>query len=99
MPSSCASWAPPPAEPALRIAETAHTGKDRVAKPEERNGVVSDRFDRFLPLAGVLAGLLFFVGLVFCGTIRPARRGQPRPLLIGRTTEASTRSLLTWSHP
>jgi hypothetical protein len=25
--------------------------------------VVSDRFDRFLPLAGVLAGLLFFVGL------------------------------------
>jgi hypothetical protein len=26
--------------------------------------VVSDRFDRFLPLAGVLAGLLFFVGLV-----------------------------------
>lgn len=26
--------------------------------------MVSDRFDRFLPLAGVLAGLLFFVGLV-----------------------------------
>jgi hypothetical protein len=26
--------------------------------------VVSDRFDRFLPLAGVLTGLLFFVGLV-----------------------------------
>jgi hypothetical protein len=26
--------------------------------------VISDRFDRFLPLAGVLAGLLFFVGLV-----------------------------------
>jgi hypothetical protein len=26
--------------------------------------VASDRFDRFLPLAGVLAGLLFFVGLV-----------------------------------
>jgi len=26
--------------------------------------VVSDRFDRFLPLAGALAGLLFFVGLV-----------------------------------
>jgi hypothetical protein len=26
--------------------------------------VVSNRFDRFLPLAGVLAGLLFFVGLV-----------------------------------
>ena len=25
--------------------------------------MVSDRFDRFLPLAGVLAGLLFFVGL------------------------------------
>ena len=25
---------------------------------------MSDRFDRFLPLAGVLAGLLFFVGLV-----------------------------------
>jgi hypothetical protein len=25
--------------------------------------VTSDRFDRFLPLAGVLAGLLFFVGL------------------------------------
>jgi hypothetical protein len=25
---------------------------------------VTDRFDRFLPLAGVLAGLLFFVGLV-----------------------------------
>jgi len=24
----------------------------------------SDRFDRFLPIAGVLAGLLFFVGLV-----------------------------------
>lgn len=26
--------------------------------------MVSDRFDRFLPLAGVIAGLLFFVGLV-----------------------------------
>jgi hypothetical protein len=26
--------------------------------------VTSDRFDRFLPFAGVLAGLLFFVGLV-----------------------------------
>ncbi len=26
--------------------------------------MVSDRFDRFLPIAGVLAGLLFFVGLV-----------------------------------
>ena len=26
--------------------------------------MVSDRFDRLLPLAGVLAGLLFFVGLV-----------------------------------
>jgi hypothetical protein len=26
--------------------------------------LVSDRFDRFLPLAGALAGLLFFVGLV-----------------------------------
>ena len=26
--------------------------------------MVSDRFDRFLPLAGVLAGLLFFVGLI-----------------------------------
>ena len=26
--------------------------------------MISDRFDRFLPLAGVLAGLLFFVGLV-----------------------------------
>ena len=26
--------------------------------------MVSERFDRFLPLAGVLAGLLFFVGLV-----------------------------------
>jgi hypothetical protein len=26
--------------------------------------VPSDRFDRFLPLAGVLAGLLFFVGLI-----------------------------------
>jgi hypothetical protein len=26
--------------------------------------LVSERFDRFLPLAGVLAGLLFFVGLV-----------------------------------
>jgi hypothetical protein len=26
--------------------------------------VVSDRFERFLPLAGVLAGLLFFVGLI-----------------------------------
>src|SRR5262245_63073935 len=26
--------------------------------------MVSDRFDRFLPLAGVVAGLLFFVGLV-----------------------------------
>ena len=26
--------------------------------------MASDRFDRFLPLAGVLAGLLFFVGLL-----------------------------------
>jgi hypothetical protein len=26
--------------------------------------LISDRFDRFLPIAGVLAGLLFFVGLV-----------------------------------
>lgn len=26
--------------------------------------MVSDRFDRFLPFAGVLAGLLFFVGLI-----------------------------------
>ena len=26
--------------------------------------MVSERFDRFLPLAGVLAGLLFFVALV-----------------------------------
>ena len=25
---------------------------------------MSDRFDRFLPLAGVLAGLLFFAGLI-----------------------------------
>jgi hypothetical protein len=32
--------------------------------PKERSCVVSDRFDRFLPLAGVLVGLLFFVGLV-----------------------------------
>lgn len=31
---------------------------------KERTRMMSDRFDRFLPLAGVLAGLLFFVGLV-----------------------------------
>ena len=32
--------------------------------PNERNRVRSDRFDRFLPFAGVLIGLLFLVALV-----------------------------------
>jgi len=32
--------------------------------PTERNDVESNRFDRFLPLAGVLAGLLFLTGLI-----------------------------------
>ena len=53
------------ADPALNLQNdrcaTATVGS---RNPEERNFVVSDRFDRFLPLAGVLAGLLFFVGLV-----------------------------------
>jgi hypothetical protein len=35
----------------------------RVAYPAERNCVTHDRFDRFLPLAGALVGLLFFIGL------------------------------------
>ena len=33
------------------------------ANPTERNQVSEERFDRFLPIAGVLIGLLFFAGL------------------------------------
>jgi hypothetical protein len=33
------------------------------AHPTERNYVSADRFDRFLPIAGALIGLLFFAGL------------------------------------
>ena len=39
------AWAPRSLEP------------NRVAEPNERNCVTADRFDRFLPLAGVLIGL------------------------------------------
>ena len=38
--------------------------------------MVSDRFDRFLPFAGVLAGLLFFVGL-FLNRSDPASETGP----------------------
>ena len=43
--------------------------------PSERNRVVSDRFDRFLPIAGVLAGLLFFVGSSCSGERSGERTG------------------------
>jgi hypothetical protein len=38
--------------------------KQRTTKRRERHCVTSNRFDRFLPLAGVLAGLLLLAGLV-----------------------------------
>ncbi len=37
--------------------------------------MVSDRFDRFLPLAGVLAGILFFVGLALLRNDPPSEAG------------------------
>jgi hypothetical protein len=40
--------------------------------------VTSDRFDRFLPLAGVLAGLLFFVGLVLNRTDPSSETGPAK---------------------
>ncbi len=40
--------------------------------------MVSDRFDRFLPLAGVLAGLLFLVGLVLNRTDPSSETGPTK---------------------
>ena len=43
--------------------------------------MVSDRFDRFLPLAGVLAGLLFLVGLVLNRTDPSSETGPAETIL------------------
>jgi hypothetical protein len=43
--------------------------------------VISDRFDRFLPLAGVLAGLGFFVGLLLLRNDPSSETGPAASLL------------------
>ena len=50
-------------------------------------------FDHFLPLAGVLAGLLFFVALVLLWNDPSSETGPAGRLPIGRTTGASIRSV------
>lgn len=64
------------ADPALANVNPVWNGNGRLAKSESEEPRVSDRFDRFLPLAGVLAGLLFSVGLVVPGAGQPDRACQ-----------------------
>ena len=63
--------------------------------------MVSDRFDRFLPLAGVLAGLLFFVALVLLWEDPTSEIGPAETFAYCRTTAASIRSLplTSTTHP
>ena len=54
--------------------------------------MVSDRFDRLLPLAGVVAGLLFFVGLALLRNDPASETGPAKTFAYWHDNRASTRS-------
>ncbi len=61
--------------------------------------MLSDRFDRFLPFAGVLLGLLFLAGLVLLWNDPSSETGAAETFSYWQDNRGQHQIVASWSRP